>query len=66
MSRTSTRRPSVDRETESAGDAVRRKYQYRKLAINGRMKIPARLALKLVGPDCAYHLYSGHHPSREK
>ena len=41
-------------------DAVRRKYLYRKLVIRQGVKLPTRLAMKLVGPDCAYHLYSQH------
>jgi len=49
-------------ESDSQADEVRRKYKYRKLVINGSVKIPARLAMKMVGPDCAYHLYRQHSP----
>jgi len=53
-------KPNLDSNEEledSEADGVRRKYLYRKLVINGRTKIPARLAMKMVGPDCAFHLY---------
>lgn len=48
------------RKSRKVKDAelARKKYLYRRLAMDeeGR-KLPARLAMKLVGPDCAYHLY---------
>jgi hypothetical protein len=40
-------------------EELRRKYKYRKLIVTGRMDLPLRAAKKLVGPDCAYHLYGG-------
>ena len=51
---------------ESESDRVRRKYLYRRLAMSPKTKIPARLAMKLVGPDCAYHLYSKHMPAEKE
>lgn len=42
----------------SDSEAVRRKYLYRRLVMTDGRKLPVRLAMKLVGPDCAYHLYS--------
>jgi hypothetical protein len=50
------------RDLGSLAEGARRKYLYRKLVINGRAKIPARLAMKMVGPDCAFHLYRNHSP----
>ena len=50
---------------DSDAEAARRKYLYRKLVINGKAKIPARLAMKMVGPDCAFHLYRNHGGEQE-
>ncbi|MBF0316897.1 MAG: hypothetical protein HQL04_01890 [Nitrospirae bacterium] len=44
-------------ETEK-GHNIRLKYLYRKMVISGNARIPYAAAVKLVGPDCAYHLYS--------
>lgn len=49
---------------QSEAEAVRRKYLYRKLVMSRGVKLPARLAMKLVGPDCAFHLYSQHAPKK--
>jgi hypothetical protein len=37
---------------------IRRKYQYRMLVLRGRIRISVESARGLIGPDCAYHLYS--------
>jgi len=47
---------------ESDPEAVRKKYFYRRMIMNESVKMPARLAMKLMGPDCAFHLYRGHQP----
>lgn len=54
-----------EKRVDSEGDAARRKYMYRRLVMNQGVKLPARLAMKLVGPDCAFHLYSQHMPNSE-
>ncbi len=41
----------------AAAELVRIKYQYRRLVVTGRLRLPAAAARPLVGPDCAYHLY---------
>jgi len=51
-----------DSECESSGDEARRKYLYRRMVMGQKIKLPSRLAKKLVGPDCAFHLYRGLHP----
>ncbi len=55
---------TMNRKAKPVEDAlsaeIRRKYKYRKLVMTQGIKIPARLAMKMVGPDCAYHLYSQH------
>ena len=50
---------------DSEADEVRLRYKYRKLVTNGGIKLPIRLAKKLVGPDCAYQLYSQHRPGNQ-
>ncbi|MBN2159647.1 MAG: hypothetical protein JW807_09640 [Spirochaetes bacterium] len=32
-------------------------YKYRKLIREGKAKLPQEEAMKLIGPDTAYHLY---------
>ena len=41
-------------------DAQRIKSHYRRLVLLGKAKLPLEVARKLVGPDCAYHLYFRH------
>jgi hypothetical protein len=38
-------------------EIIRIRYKYRKLIMQGRVKLPYEEAVKLIGPDCAYHLY---------
>lgn len=38
-------------------EAIRRKFQYRKRILQKELQIPIGKAKKLVGPDCAYHIY---------
>jgi hypothetical protein len=40
----------------SAGTLAR----YRKLVLLGRLRLPLAEARRLLGPDCAYHLYFRH------
>ncbi|MEM9943809.1 MAG: hypothetical protein AAF939_19765 [Planctomycetota bacterium] len=54
-----------DKDVNRDPDAVRRRYHYRKLVMNQGIKVPARLAMKMVGPDCAFHLYSQHNPGQK-
>jgi len=41
-------------------EAARILAAYRKLVLLGRLKLPLAEARRLVGPDCAYHLYFRH------
>jgi hypothetical protein len=41
-------------------EAQRIRSRYRRLVLLGAAKLPLDAALKLVGPDCAYHLYHRH------
>ena len=38
-------------------EAVRKRYLYRRLILTGRVRLPRSAATRLIGPDCAYHLY---------
>jgi hypothetical protein len=42
----------------SISEETRIRYLYRNLILRGRVKVSLEAARKLVGPDCAYHLYS--------
>ena len=39
-------------------ERIRLKYKYRKLILTGKLLLPHEDAARLLGPDCAYHLYS--------
>lgn len=39
-------------------EEMRVKYLYRNLILRNKIKLPFKAALKIVGPDCAYHLYA--------
>jgi hypothetical protein len=42
----------------SISEGTRIRYLYRSLILRGRVKVSLEAARRLVGPDCAYHLYS--------
>lgn len=39
-------------------EEVRLRCLYRRLILERKIRLPYEAAVKLVGPDCAYHLYS--------
>jgi hypothetical protein len=39
--------------------------RYRRLILLGRLRAPLEAALRLVGPDCAYHLYGRVNPRKK-
>ncbi len=39
-------------------EEIRLRYLYRRLVIDGKVKLSFDAARRLVGPDCAYYLYS--------
>ena len=43
---------------QEQSEIVRKKYQLRHLLMCGKIILPYAAAKKLVGPDCAYHLYA--------
>lgn len=38
-------------------ELMRLRYKYRRLLMEGRIRLPLEGAVRLMGPDCAYHLY---------
>lgn len=42
----------------SDAEFIRKKYLYRRLIMTKKVKLKRKAATGLVGPDCAYHLYS--------
>ncbi|MFI4945432.1 MAG: hypothetical protein ACHP85_19340 [Burkholderiales bacterium] len=48
----------------SSLEAQRIRNRYRRLVLLGSLKLPLEAARRLVGPDCAYHLYFRHATAR--
>jgi hypothetical protein len=38
-------------------ELIRLRYKYRRLIMEGAIRLPIEGASRLMGPDCAYHLY---------
>ena len=51
-------RPAVEAIMNKSGEEIRLRYQYRNLILSGKIRLSLESARRLVGPDCAYHLYS--------
>lgn len=47
-------------------DDIRKKYAYRQMILKGKIKLSRNSAVKLVGPDTAYHLYSQKDSAKKK
>jgi len=47
-------------------DVIRILARYRRLVLLGKARLPLEAARKLVGPDCAYHLYFRHAAVRRR
>jgi hypothetical protein len=47
-------------------DVLRILDRYRRLVLLGKARLPLDAARRLVGPDCAYHLYFRHATSRSR
>ncbi|KPK00855.1 MAG: hypothetical protein AMK71_07670 [Nitrospira bacterium SG8_35_4] len=39
-------------------ETIRIRYLYRDMILKKRIKLSFEASLKIVGPDCAYHLYA--------
>lgn len=46
-------------------EEARLRYLYRSLILNGRLRLPREAAIRLIGADCAYHLYGTDAVARE-
>jgi hypothetical protein len=47
-------------------EIIRIRYLYRRKILNGELNVSHSTAKRLVGPDCAYHLYGRHTKSKPK
>ncbi|NKB66908.1 MAG: hypothetical protein GKR89_07605 [Candidatus Latescibacteria bacterium] len=47
-------------------EALRKQYLYRRLVLSGKVDLPQSVAARLVGPDCAYHLYRKRGAAQQK
>jgi hypothetical protein len=47
-------------------DELRILAQYKRLVLLGKVRLPLAEARRLVGPDCAYHLYFRHERERPR
>ncbi len=46
-------------EDKNSPDEIRKKYLYRSLIVKGQVRVREKTSTRrLIGPDCAYHLYS--------
>jgi hypothetical protein len=43
---------------DRTADEIRIRYLYRGLILRGKVALSLEAARRLIGPDCAYHLYS--------
>ncbi len=50
---------------ERKAEEIRIRYLYRDLVLRKKIRVPLACAKKIVGPDCAYHLYSVTDPEKE-
>jgi hypothetical protein len=41
-----------------ASEELRLRYLYRRLILDGKIALSFESAKRMIGPDCAYHLYS--------
>jgi hypothetical protein len=47
-------------------EIIRIRYLYRRKILNGELNVSHSTAKRLVGPDCAYHLYGTHTQLKSK
>jgi len=44
-------------DPNEAAELARRRYRLRSQVLKGKANLPPSGAARLIGPDCAYHLY---------
>jgi hypothetical protein len=42
------------------GEQIRKQHLYRRLILTGKARLSRQAAVRMIGPDCAYHLYRRH------
>lgn len=42
---------------EEQAELIRKRHLYRRLILTRKVALPRAAATRLIGPDCAYHLY---------
>ena len=54
----------MDHKTdEEKAELIRKRYLYRRLILTKKVALPRTSATRLIGPDCAYHLYGQFQPT---
>ncbi|MBZ4642504.1 MAG: hypothetical protein JG767_113 [Deferribacteraceae bacterium] len=48
----------MEKELSDKAQLIAKKYKYKELILKKKVKLKTSMVKKLVGPDCAYHLYS--------
>jgi hypothetical protein len=43
---------------QAEAERIRIQHQYKRLVLLDRVRLPLAVARRLVGPDCAFHLYA--------
>jgi len=47
----------MDKKLSENAIIIAKKYKYKEMILKRKLKVNISVAKKLVGPDCAYHLY---------
>ena len=56
---------SMNHKTDDEqAELIRKRYLYRRLILTKKVALPRTSATQLIGPDCAYHLYSQFKPTK--
>lgn len=42
---------------DERSETIRKQYLYRRMIMRNQVRLPVKHAARLIGPDCAYHLY---------
>ena len=54
----------MDHKTDQEqAELIRKRYLYRQLILTKKVLLSRPSATRLIGPDCAYHLYAQHKPT---
>ena len=58
----------LDNPVQETGEIIRKNYLYRRMILSRKVTLSPQGRIRMVGPDCAYHLYASHNgqPSQTK